>query len=220
MPDPGFATRTDPFLGGTRALTEAMRFLGRQPGLASWFRQWARMEAHAINLCTYECRLVPGLLQTEAYAQHLFANQLPPLSDEQITAQWLARHQRSQLLSDRPNTTFSFILEEHIFLRRTGGPEVTAELIDHILEMADERNIEVQIMPLICETHAGLDGPMRLLETPENRWYAYCEGQESGVLMSDSKIVSMLQTRYARMRSQALSFADSKALLTRLRGAL
>ncbi|HCA87234.1 MAG TPA: transcriptional regulator [Streptomyces sp.] len=220
MPDPTFVERAEEALGNTGALRKAVRHLSRQPGLASWFRQWARLEAVAINLYTYECRLAPGLLQTEGYARTLFVNQLPPLGDDQIEAQWTARAERQRLLWERPNTAYSFILEEQLFLRRTGGVEVTRELIGHVLEVAEQRNVELQVMPQVRETHAGLDGPMRLLETPENQWFAYCEGQESGQFISDSKVVSMLQMRYARMRSQALTLEDSLSLLRRIQGDL
>ncbi|MFE0672450.1 Scr1 family TA system antitoxin-like transcriptional regulator [Streptomyces sp. NPDC058867] len=220
MPDPRFAERAEGVLGNTGALARAAQHLTRQPGLAAWFRQWARLEASAITLYTYECRLVPGLLQTEAYARTLFTNQLPPLSDEQIEAQWLAREERQRLLTERPNTAFAFILEEHLFRRRTGGAEVTRELIEHVLGIAQLRNIEIQIMPTQQENHAGLGGPMRLLETSENQWFAYCEGQESGQFIADRKVVSMLQMRYARMRSQALTLRDSLSLLQRMQGEL
>jgi hypothetical protein len=75
-------------------------------------------------------------------------------------------------------------------------------------------------MPLVQESHSGLHGPIRLSETPENRWYAYNEGQESGQLISDAKVVSVLKQRYVRMRSQALSIRDSLSLLQRMRGDL
>ncbi|MFF4309789.1 Scr1 family TA system antitoxin-like transcriptional regulator [Streptomyces sp. NPDC001507] len=220
MPDESFVEAAEEALGNTGALRRAAGHVARQPGLAAWFRRWARMEAAAITLYTYECRLLPGLLQTEAYARTLFTQQLPPLDDEQIEAQWVARADRQRLLRERPNTAFSFILEEGVFLRRTGGTEVTRELIDHVLRLAELRNVEIQVMPQVQETHAGLDGPMRLLETSENRWFAYCEGQESGQLISDSKVVSMLQMRYARMRSQAHTIRDSVGLLERMRGDL
>ncbi|MFF4526263.1 helix-turn-helix domain-containing protein [Streptomyces bluensis] len=220
MPDVTFVERADEALGNTGALRKAAGKLARQPGLAAWFRHWAQLESAAITLYTYECRLVPGLLQTEAYARTLFTNQLPPLDDEQIETQWAARAERQRLLRERPNTAFGFILEEHLFLRRTGGVEVTRELIDHVLQIAELRNVEMQIMPVVRETHAGLDGPMRLLETPENTWFAYCEGQRGGQLVSDSKELSILQRRYARMRAQALGFEDSVRLLERMRGAL
>ncbi|AYA15980.1 XRE family transcriptional regulator [Streptomyces alfalfae] len=193
--------------------------LSRQRGLASWFRQWAQLEQEAVALSTYECRLIPGLLQTQAYARTLFVNQLPPLGDNQIEAQLEARSERQLLLTERPNTAYSFILEEHLFLRGMGGHEVTMELVDHVLGLAEHRNIELQIMPVVRTSHAGMDGPIQLLETPENRWFAYAEGQRNGQFISQPKEISVLQMRYARMRAQALSFDDSVSLLKRMRGA-
>ncbi|MFH8791728.1 helix-turn-helix domain-containing protein [Streptomyces sp. NPDC017941] len=219
FPPPRFVDQVEATLDAFGTLRLVVHQLSRQRGLASWFRRWAQLEQEAITLYTYECRLIPGLLQTPAYAEILFANQLPPVGDEQIAAQLAARIERQRLLTERPNTGYSFILEEHLFLRNMGGSEVTRELIDHVLAMAGRRNIELQIMPLARETHAGLDGPMQLLETPDNRWFAYNEGQESGQIISDPKVVSMLQMRYARMRSQALSFEESLSLLERMRGA-
>ncbi|MGB8945182.1 MAG: helix-turn-helix transcriptional regulator [Streptomyces sp.] len=219
LPPVGFIDQCEAALDAFGTLRLAANQLSRKPGLASWFRQWALLEQEALALNTYECRLIPGLLQTAAYARTLFVNQLPPLGDEQIEAQLAARMERQRLLTDRPNTAYSFILEEHLFLRHMGGHEVTMELIDHVLGLAERRNIEVQVMPVVRASHAGLDGPMQLLETPENRWFAYAEGQESGQFISDPKVVSMLQMRYARMRPQALSFEDSVSLLERMRGA-
>ncbi|WP_371526488.1 helix-turn-helix domain-containing protein [Streptomyces sp. NBC_01283] len=219
LPPVGFIDQCEAALDAFGTLRLAANQLSRKPGLASWFRQWALLEQEALALNTYECRLIPGLLQTAAYARTLFVNQLPPLGDEQIEAQLAARMERQQLLTDRPNTAYSFILEEHMFLRRTGGHHVTMELIDHVLGLAERRNIEVQIMPVVRENHAGLAGPIQLLETPENKWLAYAEGQRSGQFISDPKEISVLQMRYARMRPQALSFEDSVSLLQRMRGA-
>ncbi|MGW9344225.1 helix-turn-helix domain-containing protein [Streptomyces albidoflavus] len=220
MPDLDFVERAETALGDTGALRRAAPHLTRRPGLASWFRRWARLEEEAVTLYTYECRMVPGLLQPEPYARTLFVDQLPPLSDDQIEAQWAARAARQRLLRERPNTTFGFILEEHLFRRRTGGVEVTRVLIDHVLEAATLRNVEIQVMPLERASHAGLAGPMQLLETSEPRWYAYNEGQRGGLFFSDPKEISVLQRRYARMRAQALSLDDSLGLLREMRGAL
>jgi transcriptional regulator with XRE-family HTH domain len=220
LADITFVDRAEPVLGNTGALRKAFQHLSRTPGLAAWFREWARMEKLAITLLTYECRLIPGLLQTEAYGRWLFEDKLPPLADEQVEAQWVARAERQRLLRDRPNTSFGFIVEEHLFRRNSGGSDVTRGLIEHVLHVAERRNIEVQLMPLVRVTHAGVDGPMQLLETPDARWYAYCEGQESGQFISEPKVVSTLQARYARMRSQALNPEDSLSLLQRIRGEL
>ncbi|WP_019060306.1 helix-turn-helix domain-containing protein [Streptomyces prunicolor] len=220
MPDARYVERSEPVLGNTGAVRRGAEHLERRPGLAAWFRQWALKEKTAITLYTYECRMIPGLLQTEAYARTLFNEHLPPMDDAQIETQWVEREKRQRLLWERSNTAFSFILEESMFLRHTGGPDVTRELIDHVLRIAELRNVEVQIMPQLRDRHAGLNGPMQLLEEPNNRWYAYSEGHESGLLITDRKVVSMLQMRYARMRSQALTIQDSLSLLRRMRGDL
>ncbi|MEU7583731.1 helix-turn-helix transcriptional regulator [Streptomyces sp. NPDC041068] len=219
FPPTRFVDQCEAALDAFGTLRLAVNQLSRQRGLAKWFQRWAVLEQEAVALYTYECRLVPGLLQTEAYARNLFANRLPPLGDEQIEAQLEARGERQLLLVERPNTAYSFILEEHLFLRGMGGHEVTMELIDQVLGLAERRNIEVQIMPVVRASHAGMDGPMRLLETSEHKWFAYSEGQESGQLIADPKVVSTLQMRYARMRTQALSMEDSVSLLERMRGA-
>ncbi|MEW2522688.1 helix-turn-helix domain-containing protein [Actinacidiphila alni] len=223
MPDADFVERAEPVLGDTGALRRAFEHVGRQPGLASWFRQWARLEQAAISLNTYECRMIPGLLQTEAYAHSMSAS-VPPLATEKaITERVAARLKRQELLStDRePPCAFSFIIEQALLERHTGGKDITRELFDHLLTVTEEHwNVELQIMPLRRPSHAGLDGPMRLAETATNRWFAYSEGQENGRLISDMKTISILQQRYAKLRSQALTPEDSRDLLERMRGAL
>ncbi|MFD4759302.1 Scr1 family TA system antitoxin-like transcriptional regulator [Streptomyces sp. NPDC058439] len=220
FPPPAFVDRAEDVLDAFGVIKAAAKHLSRKSGLASWFRQWAQLEAEALSLYTYECRLIPGLLQTKAYARALFSNRLPPLGDDQIEARLAARTERQRLLRERPNTAYSFIVEEHLFRRHMGGPDVSRELVDHVLELAELRNIELQVMPLVSTGHAGLDGPIRLCETPDNQWLGYSEGQESGQLVTDRKVVSMLQMRYARMRSQALPLEISLSLLRQMRGAL
>ncbi|MEU3828860.1 helix-turn-helix transcriptional regulator [Streptomyces sp. NPDC029080] len=220
MPDADFVEAAEGALGNTGALRRAAGFLGRQPGLAAWFQRWAALEKQAITLYTYECRMVPGLLQTEDYARQLFVDELPPLTDEEVDVNWVARAKRQQLLRERPNTAFSFIIEEQVLMRRTGGTEVLRATLGHLIELAHLRNVEVQVMPLVRASHAGLHGPMQLLEAPTHKWFAYMEAPECGMLLSDPRAISALNGRYARMRSQALSMEDSVSLLERMLGDL
>ncbi|MFE2610175.1 Scr1 family TA system antitoxin-like transcriptional regulator [Streptomyces mirabilis] len=220
LPPRAYVERAEEVLDAFGVLRAAAKYATRQPGLASWFREWAELEEQAISLYTFENRLVPGLLQTEGYARTLFNERVPVLTDAQIEAQIAARADRQRLLVERPNTAFSFIVEEYVVQRGTGGSEATRELIDHVLTVTERRNVEVQLMPLTCHVHAGLNGPMQLLETPENEWLGYCEGQESGQLIANQKTISVLHMRYAKLRSQALTPDDSRSLLKRMRGAL
>ncbi|WAC99270.1 helix-turn-helix domain-containing protein [Streptomyces sp. NA13] len=223
MPDRDFVERAEEALGNTGALRKAAPHLSRQAGLAIWFRQWARLEATAISLYTYECRVVPGLLQTEAYARALSLN-VPPLPDpEELEERIAARMARQELLAvtRKPPTAFSFIVEQAVLERWTGGEEVTRGQFDRLLEVIERNwNVEFQVMPLRQPSHAGTDGPMRLAEAPDNQWFAYSEGQQNGRLIAHTKEISLLQQRYAKLRSQALTPEDSLGLLKRLRGAL
>ncbi|MFD7812989.1 Scr1 family TA system antitoxin-like transcriptional regulator [Streptomyces sp. NPDC059785] len=223
FPQRDFVERAEDVLDACGILRGAARHLSRQPGLASWFRQWARLEAEAVSLYTYECRVVPGLLQTAGYARAVSLS-VPPLPDsEELDQRVAARINRQDLLSTcrKPPTAFSFIVEQAVLERHTGSEEVTRELYDHLLLVVERQwNVEFQLMPLQQPVHAGLDGPMRLAETPDNQWFAYSEGQENGRLVTDSKAISRLHQRYAKMRSQALTPEDSVGLLKRMRGAL
>ncbi|AZM48432.1 transcriptional regulator [Streptomyces sp. WAC 06738] len=223
MPPPDFVERAEPVLGNTGALRRSAPHLVRRPGLARWFREWARLEKEAISLYTYECRLIPGLLQTEAYARAVSLS-VPPLVDEaKFEERIAARLARQELLSTsrQPPCAFSFIIDQAVLERDTGGEAVTRELFDHLLTVIERHwNVEVQIIPLRQPSHAGLDGPLQLLETADNQWFGYSEGQKNGRLIVDRQEISVLQQRYAKLRSQALTPEDSKSLLRQMRGDL
>ncbi|MFG3213103.1 DUF5753 domain-containing protein [Streptomyces tendae] len=198
------------------ALRGAARHLSRQPGLASRFRQWARFEAEAVSLYTYECRVVPGLLQTEGYARAVTVSVPPVKGDEQVTQQVTARLDRHELFRRKPPISFSFIIEQALIERGTGGPEVTRPLIDNLLARADQFNVELQVMPLRQVDHAGFDGPLQVLETAENRWFGYAEGQHGGLLISD-EVASCPETVHVRDSKvrQGAQLAVSPAARTR-----
>lgn len=202
-----------------RVLTAAARSLTRKVGLASWFRQWAGIEEEAVSLYAYEACVVPGLLQPEPYIRALFERRLPPLTEEQCESQVAARLARQQLLVGRPNTYFSFVIEQSLLERHLGGFEVTKNLLDHLLEQGARRNVEILLMPLNQEDHSGFEGPMYLAETSEHRWIGYVEAHDTSMLVTDSKSVSAMLQRYGKMRSQALSHRATASLLKEMRGA-
>ncbi|MFJ9107167.1 Scr1 family TA system antitoxin-like transcriptional regulator [Streptomyces sp. NPDC102283] len=203
-----------------KVLGAAMRSLRRKAGLASWFLQWAGVEEEAITLYAYECRGIPGLLQSEGYIRAVFDRRLPPLSEQQFEQQVAARLERQKLLTERPNTSFSFLIEQSVLERQLGGPEVTSELIDNLLTHGGRRNVEILLMPLKQPDHSGIDGQMYLAETSSNSWFGYVEGHDSSTLLTDPKVVSAMLQRYGKMRSQALSHEATVALLKRIQGAL
>ncbi|MFD8642025.1 helix-turn-helix domain-containing protein [Streptomyces zaomyceticus] len=220
LPSKEFVDRAEEVLDAFGVIRAAAKHLTRKAGLAKWFEGWAELEPLAVTLYTFENRLVPGLLQTPSYARTLFEEQIPAMSDDKIASNLVTRVERASILTERPETIYSFIIEEHALRRQVAGREVMHAQLNHIMELSKRRNIDVQIMPQLRGYHAGLGGPLCLLETEENAWYAYSEGQGTGQLISDPKVVSILQQRYARMRTQALSVEATVGLMREIRGAL
>ncbi|MHC5701304.1 helix-turn-helix domain-containing protein [Streptomyces tirandamycinicus] len=222
FPPADLPARAEEVLGpvALKVLTAAAKSLTRRAGLASWFRQWAGVEEEALSLYAYECRAVPGLLQPEGYVRAVFERNLPPLSQEQVERQVCARLERQDLLATRPNTAFSFVIEQGILERRVGGSTVAREVIDHLLHVGQRHNIEIQVMPLRQEDHCGVEGQMYLAETPSHQWIGYTEGQRSSNLITAPNDLSVLLQRYGTLRSQALDCRATASLLKRMRGAL
>ncbi|WP_326799068.1 helix-turn-helix transcriptional regulator [Streptomyces sp. NBC_01808] len=203
-----------------RLLRETRLSLTRKAGLASRFRHWAVIEKEAVTLYAYECRVVPGLLQPESYIRALFESVLPPLVEEQIEQRVAARLERQAVLDERPNTYFGFIIEQALLERHMGGKEVTRTLLDHLLAMGKRRNIEIQVMPLRAAHHVGSAGSIYLAETVDHKWLGYSEGQRSSNLISNLTDVGILQQRYRKLSSQALSHEATVELLEQMRGDL
>ncbi|AEM87547.1 helix-turn-helix domain protein [Streptomyces violaceusniger Tu 4113] len=214
--------RAEEVLGApaVRVLGAAYRTLTRKVGLASWFLRWAGIEEEAVSLLTYECAVIPGLLQPEPYIRAIFERRIPHISPKQLEQQVVARLARQRLLKERPNASFCFIVEQSLLERDLGGPEVTRILLDNLLEQQCLWNVEIQVMSMRQKDHFGADGPMYLAETEDNRWIGYVEAHDTSVLVTDPKAVSAMVQRYGKLRSQALSPQDSTSLLERMRGAL
>src|SRR5215470_19132226 len=89
FPPADLVERAAPVLGEAqgRVLKAAAQSLTRRVGLASWFQHWAGIEEEALSLYAYECRAVPGLLQSEAYIRAICDERLPPLDEDDLERQ-------------------------------------------------------------------------------------------------------------------------------------
>jgi transcriptional regulator with XRE-family HTH domain len=186
--------------------------------LPKFFRDFALFEAEAVSRFSYDPLLVPGLLQTEAYARALFAGHCPPLSEEIIEQHAEARLSRQKLLTRVPLAELSFIIAEEALRNPVSDTEVMRGQWQHLLEVGALRNVEVQVMPAGCGFHSGLNGPFVVLETKEHQHLGYIESQEVGCVVHDPAEVSAFGLRYGKLRSQALNGVESARLIERLVG--
>ncbi|MGW4761845.1 helix-turn-helix domain-containing protein [Streptomyces pseudogriseolus] len=186
--------------------------------LPRFFRNFAVIEAEVVSRFSFDPLLVPGLLQTEAYARAVFAGHCPPLSAEIIDQHTEARLSRQKLLTRVPLAELSFIVSEEALRNPVGDAEVMRGQWQRLLEVGASRNVEVQVMPAASGFHPGLNGPFVVLETNQHQHLGYVESQEVGCVIREPAEVSAFGLRYGKLRSQALNCEESARLIERLVG--
>lgn len=185
--------------------------------LPAFFRDFALLELDAVSHYSYEPLLVPGLLQTAAYARALFEAYCPKMSEELVEQNVEARLGRQKLLTKTPGVEFSFVIGETALRNRIGGGDVMREQLRRLLDLRTTGNVVIQVMPNLSGYHTGLEGPFVLLETAEqHRRFGYIESQTLGFVISDATWVSTLGLRYGRLRSKALQIDESAAFIEQL----
>ncbi|MEU2428556.1 helix-turn-helix transcriptional regulator [Streptomyces sp. NPDC007861] len=214
------AVTLDRILETKRALATAVENMPEVDLVPAWAEEYMDFEREAIALSWFENQVLPGLLQTENYARAVFRSKVPVLSEDEINAQVANRLDRQEILHRKVPPMISFIVSEAIVRDRLGGRPVYAETLRHLRDCADLPGIMLQMMPLGRETHAGLDGPFILLETPDHQHLAYTETQRGSQLITDPDEVSILAQKYAMLRTQALNIEETKGLLEQLLGEL
>ncbi|PWI07920.1 transcriptional regulator [Streptomyces sp. NWU339] len=189
--------------------------------LPFFFQDFALLEAEAVSRFSYDPLLVPGLLQTEAYAQALLEAHFPPLPDEIVEQRVAARLARQALLSRKsPAMVFVFVVEEAAILRVVRSAAVMQGQLEHLLMCSKMRNVELQIMPTIRGAHSGLNGPMVVIESTDRKQFVYIEAQDVVSVRSDRNEVSEFWLRYGMLRTQALNTEESSRLIERMAGEL
>ncbi|MFH8608780.1 helix-turn-helix domain-containing protein [Streptomyces sp. NPDC018029] len=162
-------------------------------------------EQRAVSLWWYEVVLIPGLLQTEAYARRLISSFVPPLDDETIEERVAGRLERTELLHRKPMTAFSFALYEPA-LR---GPHVDKDQLLHLLEVGRRNNVSIQVLPYARAVSSALMGQMVLLETQDRERFAYADGSSVSQLTSDVEVVSSYTERLSVIRAESLGTEGS-----------
>ncbi|MFI2411274.1 Scr1 family TA system antitoxin-like transcriptional regulator [Streptomyces sp. NPDC018947] len=183
-----------------------------------WFKDYARLEREAVEVCFYSTLTMPGLLQTRGYAQTIFTARRPFLDEETIEQRVTARLDRQEILACWPPPMVTALIEESVLLREIGGRAVQQEQLRHLLSMGQLRNVEIQVLPLKCQGHAGMEGPFILLTPKGKPQVGYGEFQSVNRLITDPEEVRMLAARYGSIRGQALNPAESSALIEKLLG--
>ncbi|MFG3317709.1 helix-turn-helix domain-containing protein [Streptomyces sp. NPDC048171] len=181
-------------------------------------RDLAQMEARAVELQLYDPLNVHGLLQTPEYARGLLLMRRPAYSADEVERFIAARVARKAVFDRDPAPELSFVLEEWTLRRPLGGRANLRGQLEHLLEIGQSRNVELQVMPMDREEHAGLAGGIEVLKFQDGSMVGRSPVVAFGRPVSDPRQLRILELRYGIIRAQAFTPRDSAAFIERLLG--
>ncbi|MBQ1099513.1 helix-turn-helix transcriptional regulator [Streptomyces sp. b94] len=215
---PDLAEQLDELLGTKGALSVALSRMPEVDLVPLWAEEYLDREREAIAISSYENQVLPGLLQTEAYARAVFRSRIPMLSEAKAEQHVAKRTERQEIFHREEPPITCFVIWEAVLRDHLGGDQVYVAQLRHLREHSELPGLTLQVLPLGRTAHAALDGPFVLLETPEHQRLAYTETQRGSQLIADPDEVAILTQRCAMLRSQALNPEDTRDLLDRLLG--
>jgi transcriptional regulator with XRE-family HTH domain len=117
--------------------------------LSEDYRQFIGLEYEAASLAIWHVDVVPGLLQSEAYARHIIGSysRVEPVAPRMIGRLVRVRMQRQEVL-EREGVEVSVVLDESILHRRIGDRSVMHAQLMQLAEKADKPNITIRVLPL------------------------------------------------------------------------
>ncbi|MGW4632899.1 DUF5753 domain-containing protein [Nocardia sp. NPDC004415] len=118
-------------------------------GLATLQRSLVDLEDATTNQRGYSADLIPGLLQTPAYARAVISACVSALEVPDDTEDTVTARLHRQALLDAPDHRFRLLFSEAALLRTVGSPLVMASQIRFLREiLAARTNVEIGIIPI------------------------------------------------------------------------
>ncbi|WP_432061308.1 helix-turn-helix domain-containing protein [Streptomyces sp. S1] len=180
---------------------------------ASYFHAVAELEAVATKICEFAPTVIPGLMQTGAYARAVTLAMHPFATEEFVEEKVSSRIERAKILTDATRPEYWVILHENAILTPVGGPAVMAAALEHIEALIRERQVLVTVIPRSTGAHSVMEGSLRLMEFEDQPPTAYTETAFSGTLLDDPAVVKQAQRAYDLLRVVTLSPEASLALI-------
>ncbi len=209
---PEYASRIDEVLGTEGFFARNCKAANKSK-YPDHFAEAAEAEAHAETIKEYAPQLIPGLLQTEAYARAVFRAYQPTATEDVIDELVEARLERGHLLDDPTRPLLWAVLDEAVLRRATGGPKVMAEALRKVAEMIRRHRVIVQVLPFAAGAHAALDGALKLMAFSDAPPLAYLDGPGWGQLEDGPATVARHELTYDLLGASALSPEASLALI-------
>ncbi|MEU2682575.1 MULTISPECIES: helix-turn-helix domain-containing protein [Streptomyces] len=152
---------------GDQAYVDALAAMATERGRGWWeeYRErmavdaldLAELEFHAVSLRAVQIMHVPGFLQTEEYANAVFATAEPALTPTQLRISVSYRLKRREVLDRDDPPQCTFLIHESALRMEFGGPKVARGQLERLLEASERDNVTVRAIPFSAGgfPHAG-----------------------------------------------------------------
>ncbi|MFD9317191.1 helix-turn-helix domain-containing protein [Streptomyces sp. NPDC060053] len=207
-----YAVQIDEILGTGGFLARNCQALAKSK-YPDHFAEAAEAEAIATAIREYSQLLIPGLLQTKAYAEAVFRAYQPTAPDAKIDDLVAARLERVHLLDDPTTPLLWVILDEAVLRREVGDRTVMAEALRHVSSLARRRRIIVQVLPFTAGAHASMEGSLKLMEFEDAPPLSFVEAPDMGKLLDDPATVARHTLMFSLLQAAALSPQKSLVLI-------
>ncbi|KUO21573.1 helix-turn-helix domain-containing protein [Streptomyces dysideae] len=186
----------------------------RKKGHAEYFERVLEAEKHAETIEEWCPTVVPGLLQTAAYARAVVLAAHPYMSDDKVEEKVSARLARARLFEDDAKQPEYWVILPEVLLRNPIiPPEEMAVQLESIAALARRRRITLQILPWNCGPHPLMLGMAKIMTFPDAPPLVYTESSYSGDTIDDPALVKRYRKAYDRLRAAALPPEASLAMI-------
>ena len=186
--------------------------------LGSGYSTFLALEDDAESERFYAQMIVPGILQTDQYAGEIVRMGLLAMPPGEVARRVQARMTRQKLLTRNDPLELSVILDESALQRRVGGADVMTRQLSHLIEVAELRNVTLQVLPFANGVHIAMDGSFVVLRFPGPvpSYLVYLEQMTSQLVIENEAEAYHYALAFDRMRATALEPEDSISFIAQI----
>lgn len=176
------------------------------------------LETEARTIRSYEPELVPGLLQTEAYARAIMRAWQPAWTAADIDRRVEIRLGRQDVLHETGAGTLpqvNCVINEAVLRRTVGGNEVMHEQIEALAKERDPANVTVQVLPFNSGAHPAMTGPFQIMTffDPGDLGVVHVESAMSALTLERPEELRRYDEVWGSLQARALSPEDSRVMM-------
>ena len=178
--------------------------------IPDWFEVHLGLESEAVEIRLVETVVVPGLLQTEAYAAALIRAGQPLIPAEEVERQVGLRLAR-QARVHNDQVRLQIVIGEGALLTTVGTPAVMAQQLDTLARLARRPNVELRVIRFHSPSYAAFAHPFVILDFAEDddSGLVYTEHWRGGLHIDDPAAVSSYRLLFTHLVAGAESLANS-----------